>query len=71
MTPETNCKKRAFVDPDGCTITLYDDGYRIYFTVEVSPNIDPQELFLWAEYKQCEWPRPAMHIADFLMREGA
>lgn len=57
---------------DNYVITLFDDGYRIYYTLISTTNTYinfEYEKSHWAEYKQCDSPFLASLIADELMKE--
>lgn len=56
---------------DGVVYTLTDDGYRIRFTQKGGGrNVDIDEEFIWAEYKQCDLPRAGEAIAGLLMNSA-
>jgi hypothetical protein len=60
---------RTIEDKYGRKILMRDDGYRIDFRMpDGGTNIDPEEWYSWAEYKQCDLPGPSADIADALMK---
>ena len=63
-------RTKTFRSEDGELIELRDDGFRIHFRIveTTAINVDTSEVFLWADYKQCELVGPAIAIANLLMQ---